>query len=97
MQDLSILPARLDALGDPVVQTDPILHASADQVSIGRPMPTSAEMRCVWDAMYVHIPLIMDNLVTPAASAAAMQADAAACVTELNKRNVYIPLIMRSN
>jgi glycosidase/maltose-binding protein MalE len=94
-QVADILPALLEAYNDPAVQADPIMQASADQAGIGRLMPTSPEMGCVWTAMVAQIPPVMDNLATPAAAAAAMQADAADCVAELHLPRTYLPLVSR--
>lgn len=93
-QYVSKLPALLQALNDAVIQGDPILRASASQARVGRLQPTSGEMDCVWEAMKVQIPLVMADLAGPASAAAAMQADASACITELHRRDLYLPLIM---
>jgi arabinogalactan oligomer/maltooligosaccharide transport system substrate-binding protein len=96
-QNASVLPALLQAFNDPIVQMNPILQGSAAQASVGRLMPTVAEMRCVWEAMGTPIAAIMDDQITPAEAAAAMQTDAAACVGEIHRRYyIYLPLIMHN-
>jgi maltose-binding protein MalE len=89
------LPALLEAFNDPVVQGDPILKASADQASIGRLMPTSDAMSCVWDAMNLVLPLLWNNLVSPQAAADGMQADAEACYAEVTRTSLYLPVVKK--
>ena len=89
------LPALLDALNDPAVQGDPILQASADQASIGRLMPTSPSMNCVWNAIFDPLQLLWDDLVTPQAAADAMQADAEQCYTEITRTWLYLPVVQK--
>jgi maltose-binding protein MalE len=89
------LPALLEAFNDPAVQGDPILQASADQASIGRLMPTTESMRCVWDAMFEPLQLLWNDLVTPQAAADAMQADAELCYTEITRTYLYLPVVRK--
>ena len=89
------LPALLEAFNDPVVQADPILKASADQASIGRLMPTSPSMNCVWNAIFDPLQLLWDDLVTPQAAADAMQADAEQCYTEITRTWLYLPVVQK--
>jgi arabinogalactan oligomer/maltooligosaccharide transport system substrate-binding protein len=89
------LPALLEAFNDPVVQADPILKASADQASIGRVMPTSPSLGCVWEAMVDPLQLLWDDLITPQAAAEAMQADAEQCYARLIGRWVYLPVVIK--
>jgi glycosidase/maltose-binding protein MalE len=95
-QKIGKLPARLDALSDPVVQANPVLQASADQAGIGRLMPTSSEMNCVWNAMFTPISQVLDDTVAPSLAALAMQADAAACVAGLYQQDnrLHLPLVL---
>jgi maltose-binding protein MalE len=89
------LPALLEAFNDPVVQADPILKASADQASIGRIMPTSPSMPCIWEAMVDPLQLLWDDLVTPQAAADAMQAQAELCYAKITGKWVYLPLVQK--
>jgi maltose-binding protein MalE len=94
-QEIGRLPALLEAFNDPVVQADPILRASADQASIGRLIPTSEAMECVWKSMFGVLPLIWDDLATPQAAAEAMQADAEQCYARLIGRWLYLPVVIK--
>jgi len=89
------LPALLEAFNDPAVQADPILKASADQANIGRVMPTSPSMGCIWDAMVDPLQLLWDDLVTPQAAADAMQAEAELCYGKITGKWVYLPAVWK--
>ncbi len=68
-----ILPSRLNLLDSPILSSDPTLIASLAQVEKGRPMPTSVEIRAVWDAMRPPYQQIMAGSITPQEATPKMQ------------------------
>jgi arabinogalactan oligomer/maltooligosaccharide transport system substrate-binding protein len=83
VRKLNRLPALKAALDDPMVNSDPILKGSADQMVVGTPMPTVLEMRCNWDSMKPEMQAVLNGSKTPADAAAAMQKAAENCVKTL--------------
>jgi arabinogalactan oligomer/maltooligosaccharide transport system substrate-binding protein len=81
--DFKRLPALKEALDDPKVAEDPILKGSAEQMTVGTPMPTVLEMRCNWDAMKPEMQAVLADTKTPEDAAAAMQTAAENCVKTL--------------
>ncbi len=85
--DLSVpfkrLPALAAALEDESISSDPILAGSADQMTVGTPMPTVPEMRCVWDSIRPNLEAVMGDSATPEDAAAAAQEAAETCVADL--------------
>jgi arabinogalactan oligomer/maltooligosaccharide transport system substrate-binding protein len=81
--DFKRLPALKTALEDPKVAQDPILKGSAEQMTVGTPMPTVLEMRCNWDAMKPEMQAVLSDTKTPEDAAAAMQTAAENCVKTL--------------
>jgi arabinogalactan oligomer/maltooligosaccharide transport system substrate-binding protein len=81
--DFKRLPALKTALDDPKVAQDPILKGSAEQMTVGTPMPTVLEMRCNWDAMKPEMQAVLSDTKTPEDAAAAMQTAAENCVKTL--------------
>jgi arabinogalactan oligomer/maltooligosaccharide transport system substrate-binding protein len=81
--DFKRLPARQEALEDPKVAQDPILKGSAEQMTVGTPMPTVLEMRCNWDAMKPEMQAVLADTKTPEDAAAAMQAAVDNCLKTL--------------
>lgn len=73
VKQLTRLPALKTALADPLITSDPILKGSADQMTVGTPMPTQVEMRAVWDAMKPEMNAVLANTETPADAIAKMQ------------------------
>lgn len=80
---LARLPALKTALANPLITDDPFLAGSADQMVVGTPMPTVAEMRCNWDSMKPEMQAVLAGSKTPEDAAAAMQSAADACVVTL--------------
>jgi len=70
---LSEIPSRLEARADSLFLHDPILKASQDQISVGRPMPINTEMRVIWDAMRPAYQSILNGQLTPEQAAKQMQ------------------------
>lgn len=79
------LPATAAALAHPSISTDPILQGSADQMVVGKPMPTVAEMRAAWDAIRPNQEAVMAGKMTPEAAAKAMQEAAEKLIREMTK------------
>jgi arabinogalactan oligomer/maltooligosaccharide transport system substrate-binding protein len=80
---LNRLPALKAALDDPLITSDPILKGSADQMTVGTPMPTVSEMRCNWDAMKPEMQAVLADTKTAQQAAEDMQAAAENCVEKL--------------
>jgi arabinogalactan oligomer/maltooligosaccharide transport system substrate-binding protein len=70
-------------LTNEAITSDPILSGSSLDMSYGVPMPTVVEMRCNWDAMKPELTSVLSDQTSPADAAAAMQAAAEACITQL--------------
>lgn len=81
---LNRLPALEAALDDPLIANDPILKGSADQMTVGTPMPTVTEMRCNWDAMKPEMQAVLADTKGAEQAAADMQAAAENCVDKLD-------------
>lgn len=80
---LARLPALKTALADTAITSDPYLAGSADQMVVGTPMPTVAEMRCVWDSWKPEMQAVLAGSKSPEDGAAAAQTAAEACVLTL--------------
>lgn len=83
VQKLRRLPALKETLDGPFITGDPILKSSADQMLVGVPMPTVAQMRCNWDAMRSEMQAVLADKKTPEDAAKAMQSAADGCVMTL--------------
>jgi arabinogalactan oligomer/maltooligosaccharide transport system substrate-binding protein len=90
-----IIPALLEALQDPLVQGNPILQSSLEQLLVGQPMPGVPEMRCAWDAISGPLADVMDIGRSPSVAAAEMQASAVSCVNALHLKKIFLPLVLR--
>jgi arabinogalactan oligomer/maltooligosaccharide transport system substrate-binding protein len=83
VRNLNRLPALKVALDEPIVESDPFLKGSADQMVVGTPMPTVLEMRCNWDSMKPEMQAVLNDTKSPAEAALSMQRAAEACVKTL--------------
>ena len=95
MAELKTLPSLKELLGDPLLQEDPTLRASAAQMRNGKPMPVVAELRAVWDAMKPHYQALLGGSATPEQAAAGMQADAVAKIRAMNQElepSAFVPV-----
>jgi len=70
---MSEIPSRLEAHTDSLFLHDPILKASQDQITVGRPMPINTEMRVIWDAMRPAYQSVLNGQLTPEQAAKQMQ------------------------
>ena len=83
LETMKRLPSNQEVAKNPMIQSDPILAGSMDQLSKGRGMPAAPEMRCAWDAMRPNLEAVMAESATPADAAAAMQENAVQCVADM--------------
>jgi arabinogalactan oligomer/maltooligosaccharide transport system substrate-binding protein len=81
---LTRLPALKVALDNELITSDPILAGSAEQMTVGTPMPTVLEMRCNWDAMKPEMQAVLADQKSAEDAAAAMQSAADTCITTLD-------------
>lgn len=79
------LPATITALENPLIASDPIVSGSADQMVVGKPMPTVAEMRAAWDAIRPNQEAVMAGKMSPESAAKAMQDAAEKLIREMTK------------
>ncbi len=70
---LNIIPVNKEVLASDVVQNNPLLLASLQQIERGRAMPTSLVMRQIWDGMRGPYQLVMNGAVTAEEGARLMQ------------------------
>ncbi|MBL7052648.1 MAG: extracellular solute-binding protein [Candidatus Marinimicrobia bacterium] len=81
-EKLNTIPSHKTALKNPQFQTG-MLKASADQMSVGKPMPVVPEMRAIWDAMRPHYQAVLNGSLTPKEATEKMQTDAEKKITEM--------------
>ncbi len=67
------IPSLKSAFKDSIVQNNPIIRASLDQLMVGRPMPVVTEMRWIFDAMRPAYQGIFTGQVTPEQAVKQMQ------------------------
>lgn len=84
-REVSTLPSRLSARRDPVVLNDELLKASNAIMEVGRPMPVTAELRAVWDALRIQYQAVLGGATEPAAAAATAQAEAERQIRVMNE------------
>jgi len=72
-ENLSIVPTRKAVRMSPVVQDNPLLQASLEQVEVGRAMPLEPQMRQIWDGMRGPYQLVMNGAVSAEEGARLMQ------------------------
>jgi arabinogalactan oligomer/maltooligosaccharide transport system permease protein len=80
---LATIPTRLEVRERPQIATDPIIMTSIEQVSRGRAMPISPQMRAIWDAMRPAYQNVLGGSMTPQEGAAYQQEIALQKVAEL--------------
>jgi ABC-type glycerol-3-phosphate transport system substrate-binding protein len=68
-----LLPARVEALNDPVILNDPNLRASAQQMQAGRGLLLSADANHILDAMREPLRAVLNGDMAPEEAARAMQ------------------------
>ncbi len=67
------IPSLKSAFSDSIVQNNPLIKASLDQMMVGRPMPVVTEMRWIFDAMRPAYQGIFTGQVTPEKAVEQMQ------------------------
>ncbi|MDZ7343348.1 MAG: extracellular solute-binding protein [candidate division KSB1 bacterium] len=77
------IPSRLEVRSDSLFLHDPLLKASQDQLSVGRPMPINTEMRAIWDAMRPAYQSVLNGQLTPEQAAKQMQEVAERKIAEM--------------
>jgi len=80
---LATIPTRLEVRNRPEIANDPIIRTSMEQVSHGKAMPISPQMRAIWDAMRPAYQNVLGGSMTPEAGAAYQQELAEQKVAEL--------------
>lgn len=73
---LATVPVRTAVRNGPVMDRNPILQQSLQQIAHSLPMPTDPRLRQIWDGMKGPYQLVMNGQVTAEAGAAMMQANA---------------------
>ena len=86
MTQLKVLPTSRKLLDDPLIQQDPTLRSSAEQMNNGRPMPVVAELRAVWDSMRPHYQALLGGSDNAVDAAAKMQRDAEQTIRQMNQQ-----------
>jgi arabinogalactan oligomer / maltooligosaccharide transport system substrate-binding protein/arabinogalactan oligomer / maltooligosaccharide transport system permease protein len=81
-----MVPTRRSTYAASLSSTDPTYRASLAQMENGRLMPVDTELRAVWDAMKPPYQALLGGTMTPAAAAAAMQADALRRIELMHRR-----------
>ncbi len=81
-EKLNTIPSHKTALENPQFQFG-MLKASADQMSVGKPMPVVPEMRAIWDAMRPHYQAVLNGSLTPKQATEKIQIDAKKKITEM--------------
>jgi arabinogalactan oligomer/maltooligosaccharide transport system permease protein len=76
-KQVSTLPSRLSARQNEIVSSDELLKSSAAIMQVGTPMPVTAELRAVWDALRIQYQAVLGGSVEPkvAAERAQLEAD----------------------
>jgi len=80
---LATIPTRLEVRQRPEIAEDPIIMTSIEQVSRGKAMPISPQMRAIWDAMRPAYQNVLGGSMSPEEGAAYQQEIAVQKVAEL--------------
>lgn len=82
---LGTIPSNMEARKDPIVQQDPLISSSIDQMEVGKPMPVRPELRAIWDAMRPPYQSVLSGSISPEEAAAEMQKLAERKIKEMNE------------
>jgi arabinogalactan oligomer/maltooligosaccharide transport system substrate-binding protein len=74
------LPGNKDVARGEQVSEDPLLAGALAQLRVARGVPPALDMACVWSGIDAHLSEVITGARTPENAAAAMQADAEACI-----------------
>ncbi len=77
------LPSDKEAAKSDLITADPILSGAMAQLRVARGVPPALDMACVWSGIDAHLSEVMTGARTPENAAAAMQADADACIEDM--------------
>ncbi len=80
---LATIPTLLEVREYPEIANDPIIQTSIEQVTHGKAMPISPQMRAIWDAMRPAYQNVLGGSMTPEEGAAYQQKMAEQKVAEL--------------
>ena len=75
LESQKILPSRLKVRESPLLDEDPTLLASYEQLQRGKPMPTAVEVRAVWDATRPHYQEVLNGELSPEQATPLIQRD----------------------
>lgn len=81
--ELGTLPSRHDVARWPLLQEDPTLQASWEQLVKGRLMPVVPEMRVLWDVMRPAMQQVVSGKLSAVEASAQMQREALRKIEEL--------------
>lgn len=81
---LSTSPTAHAVLASPVMQSNPALVASMQQIERGRPMPIMPQMRQIWEGMRGPYQLVMNGAITAQEAARLMQREAEKNIADSN-------------
>ena len=79
---LSTAPVRTAVLASGVVEANPILQKSLEQIEVAIPMPAAPQLRQIWDGMRGPYQLVMNGSVTAEEGARLMQRNAEKGIAE---------------
>jgi arabinogalactan oligomer/maltooligosaccharide transport system substrate-binding protein len=77
------LPSDKEAAPSEPMGEDPMLTGAMTQLRVARAVPPAVDMACVWRGIDAHLAEAMSGARTPDNAAAAMQADAEACIEDM--------------
>ncbi len=81
---LSTSPTATAVLSSPVMESNPALVASMQQIEHGRPMPIMPQMRQIWEGMRGPYQLVMNGAITAQEAARRMQREAEKNIADSN-------------
>jgi len=96
LEKTKVLPSNINVAKSPLIQSDPILKGSAEDLSKGRGMPAAPHLRCFWDSARPGQQGVIAGTTTPADAARKMQEDADRCIKEAGlgaKKQVKVGLV----
>jgi arabinogalactan oligomer/maltooligosaccharide transport system substrate-binding protein len=83
MAKMKRLPSAKETAQSDLITDDPILAGALAQLRVARGVPPALDMACAWSGINAHLSEVMAGSRTPENAAAAMQADAEACIEEM--------------
>ena len=77
------LPSDKEAAQSDLITADPTLTGAMSQLRIACGVPPALDMACAWRGIDAHLSEVLAGARTPENAAAAMQADAEACIEDM--------------